>query len=158
MKALLESKADFSDLSEKAVCWVRKIGNLYPDGWYSRRFKAWLTSDDLAPYGAKTNGAAMRVSGCAYAAKNLDETVSNHHIKKVTLPDSVLEIKSCAFYKCSAIESIELGKNICRIDWAAFQGCHNLRKVTVPDKAVIESYAFEKITEIIRASKEEYNA
>lgn len=75
MKALLESEADFSDLSEKAVCWVRKIGNLYPDGWYSRRFKAWLTSDDPAPYGAKTNGAAMRVSACAYAAKNLDETV-----------------------------------------------------------------------------------
>ena len=73
MKALLESKADFSDLSEKAVYWVRKIGNLYPDGWYSRRFKAWLTSDDPKPYGAKTNGAAMRVSACAYAAKDLEE-------------------------------------------------------------------------------------
>ncbi len=73
MKALLESEADFSDLSEKAVCWVRKIGNLYPDGWYSRRFKAWLTSDDPEPYGAKTNGAAMRVSACAYAAKDFEE-------------------------------------------------------------------------------------
>jgi hypothetical protein len=30
--------------------------------------------------------------------------------------------------------------------------------VTVPDKAVIDSYAFEKITEIIRVPKEEYNA
>lgn len=79
-----------------------------------------------------------------------DETVSNHNLKKVTLPDSVLEIESSAFYKCSALESIEFGKNICRINRAAFQGCHNLKKVTVPDKAVIESFAFEKDTEIIR--------
>ena len=73
MKALVESRTDFSDLTQQAVYWVRKIGRMYPDGWYSRRFKAWLMSDAPQPYGAKTNGAAMRVSGCAYAAKSLDE-------------------------------------------------------------------------------------
>jgi len=72
-KPLLESKPDFSDLREQAVRWLREIGRRYPDGWYSRRFKAWLTSDDPQPYEANTNGAAMRVSACAYAADSLEE-------------------------------------------------------------------------------------
>ena len=79
--------------------------------------------------------------------------MSNHNLKKITLPDSVLEIESYAFYKCSALESIEFGKNICRIGRAAFQGCSNLKRVNVPDKAVIENYAFEKDTEIILVPK-----
>lgn len=72
-KALLESQPDFSDLSKQAVRWMQAIGRRYPDGWYSRRFKAWLLSDDPQPYGANTNGAAMRVSACAYAARDIDE-------------------------------------------------------------------------------------
>jgi len=72
-KALLESREDFSDLSEQAVRWMREVGRRYPDGWYSRRFKAWLLSEDPQPYEAKTNGAAMRVSACAYAARSLEE-------------------------------------------------------------------------------------
>lgn len=72
-KALLESKPDFSDLNEQAVRWLREIGRRYPDGWYSRRFKAWLMSENPQPYEANTNGAAMRVSACAYAARSLQE-------------------------------------------------------------------------------------
>jgi len=72
-KALLESNADFSDLSVQAVRWMREIGCRYPDGWYSRRFKARLLSEDPQPYGANTNGSAMRVSACAYATRSLEE-------------------------------------------------------------------------------------
>jgi len=72
-KALMESDPEFTDLSEQAVRWLREIGRRYPDGWYSRRFKAWLLSEDPQPYGANTNGAAMRVSACAYAARSLEE-------------------------------------------------------------------------------------
>lgn len=75
-KALLESKQDFSDLSEQAVRWMREVGRRYPDGWYSRRFKAWLLSENPQPYEANTNGAAMRVSACAYAAGSLEEARS----------------------------------------------------------------------------------
>lgn len=72
-KALTESDSDFSDLSEQAVRWMREIGRRYPDGWYSRRFKAWLLSENPQPYEANTNGAAMRVSACAYAARSMEE-------------------------------------------------------------------------------------
>lgn len=72
-KALLESKPDFSDLNVQAVRWMREVGRRYPDGWYSRRFKAWLLSENPQAYEANTNGAAMRVSACAYAARSLEE-------------------------------------------------------------------------------------
>lgn len=72
-KALLESDSGFSDLSMQAVRWMREIGCRYPDGWYSRRFKAWLLSEEPQSYGANTNGAAMRVSACAYAARSIEE-------------------------------------------------------------------------------------
>lgn len=72
-KALTESDAEFTDLKEQAVRWMREVGRRYPDGWYSRRFKAWLLSEDPQPYGANTNGSAMRVSACAYAARSLEE-------------------------------------------------------------------------------------
>ena len=72
-KALTESDEAFADLSAQAVRWMREVGRRYPDGWYSRRFKAWLMSEDPQPYEAKTNGAAMRVSACAYAARSLEE-------------------------------------------------------------------------------------
>lgn len=78
-KALLESKPDYSDLDTQAVRWLREVGNRYPDGWYSRRFKAWLTCDDPQPYEAKTNGCAMRVSACAHAARSLEEAKRLSH-------------------------------------------------------------------------------
>jgi len=79
-KALLESKSDFSDLSMQAVRWLREIGCRYPDGWYSRRFKAWLLSENPQPYEARTNGAAMRVSACAYAARSIEEAKRLSHV------------------------------------------------------------------------------
>ncbi len=133
---------------------------IVPDGVVAIGNKAFTVTERVKRYREALPSMLAEWSNREYETIEYweDETVSNDNLKKVTLPDSVLKIESCAFYKCSALESIELGKNICRIDWAAFQGCHNLGKVTVPDKAVIESYAFEKITEIIRVPKEEYIA
>lgn len=84
-KSLLESKDDFSDLSLQAVRHMREVGCRHPDGWYSRRFQAWLTCDDPQPYEAKTNGAAMRVSACAYAAHSLEEAKRlSHDVTAIT--------------------------------------------------------------------------
>ena len=133
---------------------------IVPDGVVAIGNKAFTVTERVKRYREALPSMLAEWSNREYETIEYweDETVSNHHIKKVTLPDSVLEIKSCAFYKCSALESIEFGKNICRIGRAAFQGCSNLKHAKIPDKAVIESYAFEKITEIIRVPKEEYNA
>ena len=75
-KALLESKADRSDLPEKAVQYMQEIGREYPHAGYGGRFRQWLRSDDPKPYYSWGNGAAMRVSPCGFAAGSLEEAAS----------------------------------------------------------------------------------
>ena len=72
-KALLESKADSSDLSENAVKYMQGIGRHYPNCGYGGRFIEWIHSDNPKPYGSYGNGAAMRVSACGFAANSLEE-------------------------------------------------------------------------------------
>lgn len=112
-KALMESKPDFSDLEEQAVRWLREIGCKYPDGWYSRRFKAWLLSENPQPYEAKTNGAAMRVSACAYAARSLEEAkqlsravtaITHNHPEGIKGAESVTVAVYMARQGCSMTE------------------------------------------------------
>lgn len=57
-----------SVLTEK----MREIGRLYPDAGYGRYFYEWLQDDNGQPYGANTNGSAMRVSPTAWAADKLE--------------------------------------------------------------------------------------
>lgn len=47
----------------------------HPRAGYSHRFKAWLRSQEHAPYGGNTNGSAMRVGACGWAAKSLEEAL-----------------------------------------------------------------------------------
>ena len=72
-KALISSKSDHTDLGEKAVYWMRRIGQRYPYCGYGGRFNKWMFSDDPQPYHSFGNGAAMRVSACGFIARSLDE-------------------------------------------------------------------------------------
>lgn len=72
-KALLESKVDYSDLSENAVKYMQGIGRHYPNCGYGGRFRDWVHSDNPTPYGSYGNGAAMRVSACGFVAYSLEE-------------------------------------------------------------------------------------
>ncbi|MCL1975544.1 MAG: ADP-ribosylglycohydrolase family protein [Firmicutes bacterium] len=69
--ALLKAKDDYSRLSEIAIKQMRLVGRMYPYCGYGGMFKHWLFSDDLGPYNSFGNGAAMRVSACAFAAQSL---------------------------------------------------------------------------------------
>ncbi len=72
-KAIMESKPDFSDLSENAVKYMQAIGRHYPNCGYGGRFIEWIFSDNPQPYNSYGNGAAMRVSAAGFVAKTLDE-------------------------------------------------------------------------------------
>lgn len=74
-RALLESKADYSDLSENAVKYMQDLGRYYPNCGYGGHFIDWIHSDNPKPYGSYGNGAAMRVSACGFAANSLEEAV-----------------------------------------------------------------------------------
>ena len=73
-KAILDCAEDWDRLPSCAVAAMRELGGRYPRG-YGGRFKSWLQSDDPKPYGSWGNGAGMRVSPCAWAAKSLDEAL-----------------------------------------------------------------------------------
>ena len=71
--AILISKPDYSDLSQKAVECMQSIGRNYPNCGYGGGFRRWIFSDDPKPYNSFGNGAAMRVSPAGFAANSLDE-------------------------------------------------------------------------------------
>jgi type I restriction enzyme M protein len=72
-KAILEAENDFDKLNGLTVKYMREIGRKYPDCGYGGMFRQWMVSDSMGSYNSYGNGAAMRVSACGFAAKNLDE-------------------------------------------------------------------------------------
>jgi len=72
-KALLESKDDYSDLSEQTVKWMQMLGRRYPYAGYGDRFRLWLKMENPKPYNSLGNGAAMRVSACGVVGKSIEE-------------------------------------------------------------------------------------
>jgi len=50
-------------------------GKVYPDAGYGGGFRKWLRSENPKPYNSFGNGAAMRVSACAWAAKDLETAI-----------------------------------------------------------------------------------
>lgn len=72
-EAILRSRLDFSDLSDRTVESMRKLASNYPDAGYGEMFRRWLHSEKPAPYGSFGNGAAMRVSPAGFAARSLEE-------------------------------------------------------------------------------------
>jgi len=50
----------------------KEYGSRYPDSGYGVKFRKWLGSKSLAPYGSYGNGSAMRVSPIGFAFPTLD--------------------------------------------------------------------------------------
>lgn len=67
--ALLKCKDDRSKLSKETVRAMQKYGRRYPNGGYGGMFIRWIFTDHPQPYNSFGNGAAMRVSPCAWAAE-----------------------------------------------------------------------------------------
>ena len=72
-EAILESNENFSNLSEKAILCMQKLGRAYPFAGYGETFFRWIFSPDPKPYNSFGNGAGMRVSPCGFAAASIEE-------------------------------------------------------------------------------------
>ncbi len=82
--AILTNTAGIEGLSAAAIASMQHFGALYPEGFGSF-FRYWLSSQDPQPYGSWGNGAAMRVSPCAWAASSLEEALlMAHQVTAVT--------------------------------------------------------------------------
>ena len=60
---------------DKLIRSMVQLCNSYPRAGYSHRFKTWLRSTEHRPYGGNTNGSAMRVGACGWAARTLEEAI-----------------------------------------------------------------------------------
>lgn len=72
-QALMESREDYSDLPEKTVEVMQRIGRQYPACGYGGRFFRWMFTTDPKPYNSCGNGSAMRISAVGFAAKDVEE-------------------------------------------------------------------------------------
>ena len=92
-KAILASREDRSDLSGLAVRCMQQFGRLYPNAGYGGSFARWLRASDPQPYNSYGNGAAMRISPCGFAARNLDEAKETARLVTVVTHDHPEGIK-----------------------------------------------------------------
>ena len=60
-------------LESAAVWYMQELGRRYFNCGYGRRFRQWLVDLKPKPYNSFGNGAAMRVSPCAYISNDLDD-------------------------------------------------------------------------------------
>ena len=74
-KALLESRKELDELRKITTSCLQEVGRPYHNCGYGGMFYEWMYSDAPQPYNSFGNGAAMRVSGCGYAAESLEEAV-----------------------------------------------------------------------------------
>lgn len=72
-QAILNCGDDHARLGAEAVNCMQALGRKYPAAGYGGRFSRWLSSPAPAPYHSFGNGAAMRVSPCAWAAGSLED-------------------------------------------------------------------------------------
>ena len=72
-EAILACDGNYQALGEAAVRSMQRLGRKYPHAGYGGSFGKWLHLSDPKPYDSYGNGAAMRVSPCAWAAGSFGE-------------------------------------------------------------------------------------
>lgn len=73
-QAIMDCNGDYSNLSEIATKRFQEFFQTFGKHiTYGRKTQAWLADPNPQPYGGTSDGAAMRVSPCGYAAKTLEE-------------------------------------------------------------------------------------
>lgn len=113
-EALMSCKSNHSDLSKQAITYMQEIGNKYPHAGYGESFYHWLHEKSPKPYNSWGNGSAMRVSGCGYAAKSLEEVIQfSRMVTEVTHshPEGIKGAEATAV----AVYLARTGKNILEI-------------------------------------------
>lgn len=72
-QGLMDSNEDWSDLSEKTISAMQRIGRQFPNCGYGARFIHWMFSENPQPYNSCGNGSAMRISAVGFVAKDVEE-------------------------------------------------------------------------------------
>jgi len=79
------------------------------------------------------------------------------NLTSITIPNSVKRIGNRAFYYCNGLTSITIPDSVKVIEWSAFEGCRGLTSIVIPDSvANIGRYTFAECSklELISLPKE----
>ncbi|HZF00155.1 MAG TPA: ADP-ribosylglycohydrolase family protein [Planctomycetota bacterium] len=66
---------------------MRRYGARYPHAGYGGRFRQWLLTPTMGPYGSFGNGAAMRISPAGWAYPTLEETLEQARVHTAVTHD-----------------------------------------------------------------------
>lgn len=117
--------------------------NIYKDFSYSVKGKAvtitkYNGNAKSVTIPSEIDGKKVRVIGkSAFRSDEINSlglSKKNKTLEKITIPDSVYEIESYAFYKCVNLSKITIGKNIKKLGSYAFFGCKSLKEFKIPSK------------------------
>lgn len=80
-------------------------------------------------------------------SNRVDEIICNfsqsYGLKRVVLPDSMLNIKEDSFYNCTSLKEVVIRGAITKINADVFRACNSLERVEIPDTVTsIGSYSF----------------
>lgn len=150
---------DFSTLSNYAIAFMQGLGRHYPNAGYGGIFARWIMLDNPMPYGSYGNGAAMRVSPCAYASESLDTvleysdavtSVTHNHPESIKAARAVTGAIWYALHGCSKDEILGFISNYATLDFTLDEIRPNYKfdvtcQGSVPQalEAFIESRSFE---------------
>ena len=80
----------------------------------------------VIPDSVNLNGANYKVTSVGTKAfKN------NKYLKKLTVGNNVVQIKSCAFYKCTKLNTVKIGKAVQYIGKQSFYGCKKISTMRI---------------------------
>lgn len=84
----------------------------------------------------------------AVKIKNGTQTITDNafygsSIEEIEMPDSVKNLKECAFYNCQKLQKVNLSNSLKIIPNSCFGFCISLHEIKIPDSVeIIEEYAF----------------
>ena len=100
-----------------------------PDSVTSIEYGAFNYCSSLAEFNGKFASADKR---CLIVNGGL-HSFAPYGLTKYTIPDSVTEIGSFAFYECSSLTSITIPNSVTEIGSFAFDSCNSLTSITIPN-------------------------
>lgn len=113
----------------------RYIGNIAVNGIV---YSILGNNADVSVTGYIGSGGALTIPAALGGLPVTDIGISAFQNKTlltgVNIPDTVTNISQSAFYGCSGLTSVTIGKNVSVIGTAAFQNCSSLTQVIIPDK------------------------
>lgn len=78
-EAILDHKEKGVSLEQSAIKQLQKKGRRYLWAGFGGGMYTWIMADNPAPYGSYGNGAAMRVSPCAWLADSYEQAIEYAH-------------------------------------------------------------------------------